>query len=126
MKDGDTSSSRPVLTVPTSSWKPGDAARLAELAGTVQGGPGPGAGECRVWVERESGEIVPVVWPAGFRARLNPLELLDGTDAVVAVTGTRIGVAGGLMPVDPGDPGTLGQSDAFYVMDELPPLRPPS
>lgn len=29
------------------------------------------------------------------------------------------------MPVDPGDPGTLGQSDAFYVMDELPPLRLP-
>ena len=61
-------------------------------------------------------------WVPRPRARLDPLELLDGAGAVVAVAGTRISVAGGLMRVDAGDPATLGQTDAFYVMDELPPL----
>lgn len=122
MNDPDERSPRKVVAVPTSSWRPGDAALLGELVGTVHAQPaGPGA--CRVWVEREDGEIIPVIWPAGYRARLDPFELLDATGTVVAVPGTPIDVGGGLMPTDPTDPTDHGGIDeAFYVMDELPPL----
>lgn len=110
-----------MVPVPTSSWKPGDPARLALLIGTVAGEQ-TGPAECSIWVERESGQIVAVVWPAGFCARLNPLELLDSTGAVVAVPGTAIHVTGGFKPTDPADPRILGRPEAFHVMDELPPI----
>lgn len=80
----------------------------------------PAPDTCRIWVEEEDGEIVPVVWPAGYRARLDPLELLDATGTVVAVPGTPISVAGGFIPIDPADQG--GTDEAFYVMAELPQL----
>jgi hypothetical protein len=109
---------RPTATVPTSSWQPGHASRLALLEGTVQGQQ-TGPDRCRIWVERDSGKIVPVVWPAGYRARLDPLELLDPVGRVVAVAGTVISVPGGLMPADPERP---DGPKAFHVMSELPPL----
>jgi hypothetical protein len=114
----DAPSDRPVAAVPTSSWRPGDPSRLALLIGTVEGG-GTSDGHFCVWVRRESGEIVPVVWPAGFRARLDPLELLNAQGAIAAAAGDRINVCGGLMPVDPGRPCSLGLDNTFYVMDEM-------
>jgi hypothetical protein len=112
-------SPRKVATVPTSSWKRGDPALLALLNGTVQGEQlDPGG--CRIWVERRDGEIVPVVWPAGYHARLDPLELLDASGAVIAVVGTAISVPGGLMPTDPAAHSDV--DEAFYVMGEIPAL----
>lgn len=112
-------SSRKTATVPTSSWKRDDPALLALLNGTVQGEQ-LGPDKCRIWVERRDGEIVPVVWPAGYHARLDPLELLDDTGKVVAVVGTKISVPGGLMPTDPS--AHSDAQEAFYVMGEIPAL----
>jgi hypothetical protein len=112
-------SGRPVIAVPTSSWRPGDFAHEALMTGTLAGGR-VGSGEYCVWVTRESGEAIPVVWPAGFRARLDPLELLNAEGAVVARAGDKLSVGGGAGPVEPGDPCSLGEDGAFYVMDEIP------
>jgi len=119
MNDPDERPPRKVAAVPTSSWRRGDPALLAALVGTVQGEQ-TGPDTCRIWVERDDGEIIPVIWPAGYRARLDPLELLDPAGMVVAVPGTPISVAGGLIPADRADHG--GADEAFHVMDELPPL----
>ena len=119
MTNADDQPSRTIVDVPTSAWEPGDPAFLAGLEGTVQGEQ-TGPGKCRIWVERDDGEIVPVVWPHGYRARLDPLELLDASGAVVAVVGTEISVAGGFIPTEPSAQSEA--DEAFHVMDELPPL----
>jgi hypothetical protein len=86
----------PVASVGTGSDKrPG---RLARLDGFLVGFL---AGEtAHVWVARTDGDLVPVVWPDGYAARFDPLELLDNRHAVVASGGQRVTVAGGFLPDD--------------------------
>jgi hypothetical protein len=55
------------------------------------------------------------VWPAGFRARLHPLELLDSKGKVVARGGEQIEFAGGVLPVHH-RPCMLGKKEVFYAM----------
>ncbi len=62
---------------------------------------------------------MPVVWPAGFHARLDPLELLNAEGEVVARAGDWISVAGAEMPAGPESPCMLGQDCAFHVQDEM-------
>src|SRR5258708_14558211 len=106
---------RPVVKVPTSDWQPGGPARLALLEGTVQV-EALGPDDWRVWVERDSGEAVPVGWPAGFSARLDPFELLDGTGTVVAGAGTAISVCGGLMALEPRNATKPGLAGALCLV----------
>ncbi len=99
--------------VPTSSWRPGDPSRLALAFGTLA------AGNYRhkwcVWLVGNESRRIPVVWPSGFRARRNPLELLDSHGTVVARGGERIKLTGGLGPAKHGR-SMLGQKEAFYAM----------
>lgn len=55
-----------------------------------------------------------MLWPPGYRARLDPLEILDPDGQIVAREGDLLVVGGGIVPVDPA-PRTLGQSAAFYI-----------
>lgn len=55
-----------------------------------------------------------MLWPPGYRARLDPLEILDPDGQIVAREGDLLVVGGGIVPVDPA-PCTLGQSAAFYI-----------
>ena len=110
---------RPVIAVPTSVWRPGDPALLGMLVGVLRG-DWVGSGEFCVWVERESGEVVPVMWPSGFSARLDPFELVNPEGAVAARIGDTLTLVGGLLPAIASQPCGLGQDDAFYVMQELP------
>jgi hypothetical protein len=55
------------------------------------------------------------VWPAGFRARRHPLEMVDSHGTVVARGGEEIELGGGSAPVSHG-PYMLGQKEAFYAM----------
>jgi hypothetical protein len=58
-------------------------------------------------------KLRPMIWPAGFFARLDPLELLDvDVDAVVAHGGQYLVVFGGYLPPRPS---TTSQSGAFYI-----------
>lgn len=90
---------------------------LVPLDGTLEGGR-TDRGEYCVWV-RTRQRAVPVVWPAGFHARLDPLELLNAEGKVVAREGDWISVAGAEMPADPESPCMLGQDRAFHIQDEM-------
>src|SRR6266536_30330 len=103
--------------VPTSSWHAGMPRFLVPLDGVLEGGR-TDRGEYCVWV-RAGQRAVPVVWPAGFRARLDPLELLNAEGEVVARAGDCISVAGPEMPADPESPCMLGQDCAFHVQAEM-------
>jgi len=67
-----------------------------------------------VWLT-DRGRPEAVLWPPGYRARLDPLEILDQTGRVVAREGEMLAVGGGAVPVDPALPSSLGQSGAFYI-----------
>ena len=106
-----------VVVVPTSSWHAGMACFLVPLEGVLEAGR-TDRGEYCVWL-RTRQRAVPVVWPAGFRARLDPLELLNAEGKVVARGGDWISVAGAELPADPESRCMLGQDRAFHVQDEM-------
>ena len=105
--------SRKSVALPTSSWAPGQPGRLAQLEGVVEGGADTGC----VWI-RAASKKVRIVWPRGYAARFNPLEILDGSGRVVARGGDRVRLGGGFAP--PKDSHcTLGDGEAFWVQSEV-------
>lgn len=121
---GVLSMDRQLVELPTSPWRPGDAARTAALEGFLTGGMGPCGNYC-VWVEYR-GHVTPIVWPAGFRARLDPLELLDGQGRVVARGGDYLRLGGAGRPANPREPFMLDQDHVFFVESKVAvsPVRP--
>jgi hypothetical protein len=63
------------------------------------------------WLKQADGQLVLMMWPRDFRARLDPLELLDEHGRVVAKGGEFVTVVGGFLK--PGDPRSLGHELAF-------------
>jgi hypothetical protein len=110
---------RKIVPLPTGPALGGMRQRAA-LLGTLEGGE-TGPDRWCVWMRSPGGHRVPVVWPPGFRARLDPLEVLDPGGQVVARAGQRFVLGGGFRPADPGDPCSLGQDQAFYVQGEPTP-----
>ena len=64
-----------------------------------------------------------IIWPAGYHARLHPVELLDTQNAVVAKSEDLISFGGGESPVQPDRTCMLGQKSAFYVMSTVSVIR---
>jgi hypothetical protein len=92
---------------------PGYTGHLALAIGTLAAGTY--RGHWCVWLGAGPGSRrEPIVWPAGFRARRHPLELVDSRGKVVARGGERIKIGGGSMPVSHG-PCMLGQKEPFYA-----------
>jgi hypothetical protein len=107
---------RPVIDLPASpAPRPGVtyAARGARAKGTLTGGTRDGGHYC-VWLT-ERGTTFAVIWPHGYRARLNPLEILNPAGTVIAQEGDTLTVGGGLIDVDHSMPCSLGQSSAFAI-----------
>jgi hypothetical protein len=94
----------------------------AALLGMLEGGEA-GPDRWCLWLRSATGHRVPVIWPAGFRARLDPLEVLNPSGQAVARAGEHLVLGGGFRAVDPADPCSLGQDQAFYVQDEPTPTR---
>jgi hypothetical protein len=111
------------VALPTSSWRPQDPAMQALLTGTLTGGT-VSSGQYCVWIVSRTGGKVPVVWPAGFKARAQPLEVTNAAGAVFARAGQKIGLTGGSGRAAPGNACMLGASNAFYVQAEQPVLFP--
>ena len=107
---------RPVIDLPAS---PAPRPRVAYVAmtarsgGVLAGGLVPGGQYC-VWLI-DRGMTRPVIWPHGYRARLNPLEVLNPAGTVMAREGDTLIVGGGFIDVDPSRPCSLGQSSAFAI-----------
>ena len=104
--------------LPTSNWTPGAPGRTAGFLGTLNGGR-TSTGQ-HVWLDLPSGERAPVVWPHGWSARFDPLELLDADGTVIARTGDCLQFGGGLAPIEePVPPSALGEHHAIFVMSEV-------
>jgi hypothetical protein len=54
------------------------------------------------WLAQQNGQLVLMMWPREFRARFDPLELLDDQGQLLATGGEFVTVVGGYLPH--GDP----------------------
>jgi hypothetical protein len=90
------------------------------VRGTLQGGYEHGT-FC-VWLAGR-GRRSAIIWPAGYHARLHPVELLDAQNVVVAKGGDMVSFGGGEGPGQPGRTCMLGQKVAFYVMGTVSVIR---
>jgi hypothetical protein len=68
-------------------------------------------GSVHTWLTDGNGQLTLVMWPGNFRARFDPLEVIDHHGDVVARGGHFVTVAGGLLK--PGDPRSLGHERVF-------------
>ncbi|MGH2873916.1 MAG: hypothetical protein ACRDL5_15825 [Solirubrobacteraceae bacterium] len=98
-----------VLTPHGPDVGPNAPTRLAQSGGELVGAIIDGA-VC-TWLAQAHGQLVLMMWPRQFRARLDPLELLDEQGNVVATGGEFVTVVGGFLPA--GDPRSLGHERAF-------------
>jgi hypothetical protein len=78
-------------TLPSDGWKPGQPSMLALLSGHFEARLTP-AGACAGL------GTTTAIWPAGYKVRFHPTELLDPKGAVVADQGQRLSAAGGIAP----------------------------
>lgn len=79
--------------LPTDGWKPGDGAVTAALFGRFHATLAP-AGAC-AWMGAP-GEGTVYLWPAGYRVRFDPTELLSPSGKVVARQGQKVFAGGGV------------------------------
>jgi hypothetical protein len=109
--------SRRVIELPTSQWRKGMPGLLAGMTGILNGGPIGAKAEYCVWIE-SGGTRTPVIWPHGYTARLDPLEVINANGVVVARAGDMIRVAGGAFTADPALPCMLDQTQVFTIHSE--------
>lgn len=83
---------------------------LAQSGGVLTGAIVDGA--VRTWLADTNGQLTLVMWPGNFRARFDPLEVIDHQGAVVARGGEAVTMAGGFL-VKAGDPRKLGHDRVF-------------
>jgi hypothetical protein len=89
----DSSSERPIWQLVTAPGSDAQPSRLARLSGVLVGFVADG--RAWVWLAAPDGSLTPVAWPRGYRARLDPLELLDAEGRCVARGGDVVRTAGG-------------------------------
>lgn len=84
------------LSPPGPEGQLGGRSRLATNGGKLVGRVIDGRVE--IWLTRDNGTQVLTMWPGEYRARLEPLELLDERGQVIAGEGDQIRVVGGFLP----------------------------
>jgi hypothetical protein len=110
---------RKIVQIPTSGRPLGEWRQRAALLGVLDGEEVSADRWC-LWMRSDTGIRTPVLWPAGYHARLNPLEVLNASGELFARAGEHLVLGGGFHPVDPDDPCSLGRDSAFYVQEETP------
>lgn len=110
---------RKIVQIPTSGQPLGEWRQRAALLGVLEGEEA-GPDRWCLWMRSDTGNRTPVLWPAGYHARLDPLEVLNASGQLFARAGEHLVLGGGFRPVDPDDPCSLGRDQAFYVQDETP------
>lgn len=89
-EDMTSTSARPIPT-----WD-GPGGEDAAMVGTLRGSAIADGG-C-LWLEISGGRELAVVWPQGYSARFNPVELIGPDGSVVAEQGARLALGGGGQP----------------------------
>jgi hypothetical protein len=110
---------RKIVQIPTSGRPLGEWRQRAALLGILDGEEVSKDLWC-LWIRSQDGNRTPVLWPAGYHARLEPLEVLTASGQPFAHAGEHLVLGGGFHPVDPDDPCFLGRDRAFYVQNETP------
>ena len=72
-------------------------------------------GSVRTWLTDTNGQLTLIMWPGNFRARFDPLEIINEHGDVVARGGEFVTVTGGLLK--PGDPRSLGHERVFAAWE---------
>jgi hypothetical protein len=67
------------------------------------------------WLAKTHGQLELMMWPRRYRARFDPLEVLDERAQVLARGGKILTVGGGFLPQ--ADPGALGHKRVFVVSE---------
>lgn len=106
-------SDRPVypLSPPGPAGLLGHPGRQARASGIVDGELRNGA--VSVWLSRSSGDRLATMWPAEYRARLEPFELLDELGHVLVRAGEQVHLGGGFLPAH--DPRTADLGRVFFA-----------
>lgn len=104
---GSVSSRSYPLSPPGPEGQLGGPSRLATTGGRLVGRVVDG--RVQIWLARDDGTEVLTMWPAEYRARLEPLELLDERGKVIAREGRQIRVVGGFLPA------TVGDEQVFFA-----------
>lgn len=80
------------------------------------------ADERCAWIETRD-DAVPIVLPAGYSMRFEPLRLVQGADAVIAEAGDRIDTGGhfgrGIGDVGRSPVCDLPGREAFYITEDI-------
>lgn len=79
-------------------------------------------GLVRTWVADDDGQLTLVMWPGNFRARFDPLEIIDNHDQTVAHGGRLVLLAGGYLKSK--DPHSLGHERVFSAWQASEPDDP--
>jgi hypothetical protein len=72
--------------------------RLARTGGTLVGAALDGS--VQTWLAGTDGQLTAVRWPGNFRARFDPLEILDHHGHVIARGGHSVTLTGGYLPLE--------------------------
>jgi hypothetical protein len=115
------------FALPSSGWNGTGAALAGQTVGVLEGA----AKSACVWLtapplprrvprrlRRESGRGA-VLWPDKYRARFDPVELLDGSGHVVARAGDIIQFGGGITSVSPTRRCMFGERNAAVVQSHI-------
>jgi hypothetical protein len=87
---------------------------------SVQGGS--------VWLACGENSALPIIWPHGYKARFDPVELLNEHGEIVAREGDTVTMRGGLRPpgqsTDDLDNAIPGLDNAFVVQGPIERVEP--
>jgi hypothetical protein len=111
---------RHLYPLPSSGWKPGDASFLVGSTGVLHAALSK-SGAC-AWLQNPGSNQprrLAFLWPAGYRVRFDPTELIDARGRVVARAGERISVGGGVYSTPPQSWCTAHGMAAFLVQSGI-------
>lgn len=111
------SSTAKAYPLPSDGWKTGDGSLLAAFFGPFDAGI-TASGAC-AWLGSHQ---EPVLWPAGYRVRFNPTELIGPKGQVLAKAGEVLHFAGGVLPTG-AEENRCGVPGAQTVLIMSPPLH---
>ncbi len=80
-------------------------------------------GRVQIWLVRSDGELLATMWPGEYRARVEPLVIVDEEKRVIASGREPVHVVGGFLP--PGDSRALGHDRGVFFVSQVLGAAPP-
>jgi hypothetical protein len=106
--------SKSTYPLPSDGWKPGDPSLYARTAGPFHAARR--NGQICAWL---GDTFRPMLWPAAYSVRLNPVELISPYGTIVAREGQNLGAAGGIGNAKPDTPCSQPGQSTWYINGSL-------